>query len=848
MKKLVMLAVAAACAGALLGGTQVTEKMLADAIAEVKNTSEGALLDYALDNLNARADNKLYYDAAAGQSYCFVPEVRNGSVTNVKYSLQIEAENSVGAFSGCTVRQSTWASLPAGTLLAGRCVAPPYSATNEYRYADAAGVGFTVKAQWFRQGGYFYNVIADTNSTAQGVVIATGRTDRGAMRVDIVQVSGTETNRAHLVIEPMKLLKGTWERIRGAQMSAGEAAPSNWDGTGDLAERSLTMAIRQLPPLSAKRASAPRLKAASDVSVVSLPVYNAPAAERVDSFEFAENGETEEDYWADPQTQFKPEDWNDIRNWFDWSAGYVEIAVTITQPSGRTFTDRLKIYPDEMLAYWAPPPWKRPTFTEKTKQCEKGHIYVNCKCKYHQVERSHDWLKESEDQCARCQNLNTAEVYDERNEIWVPDDDNEGEQCKYGTGGNYPCTSEDENDHGGWQSHGTDEDFYCQCACGFFAENHKHKYVGDDWTEWSQYDKNGNIDGVNHWANLLCSLCEGQKKWKGEIHEKVKGLPAGQDEYEYTPLNSDEHETNGKCNDCDWEGFIVESHMWKEDPQTDKEMCWCTGCKDYFHHYDPDFYCGEFHLRHCNVCNTYWHEREKDVWEEISQEQADIFHTWAVALEESDTEYDTKHRCLCGAKRQPHRFNADHTRCNLCNWRPSKLYKYHTPFKNTPWDENSKKKYSAPYSISGFGAWKRRSQWGIIDDITAIDPTANPNDPCQVTLTVPTFYSPEWGGQMDWWDWKLGQLEDKFDDSLENYFSWREIGSSFDWLVQWKAVPITFNTRSGRITIQGWSKSIEYTGAVVPSAYKAGDPYESQSDVIYNGVQPQEFDGNWSEN
>lgn len=112
---------------------------------------------------------------------------------------------------------------------------------------------------------------------------------------------------------------------------------------------------------------------------------------------------------------------------------------------------------------------------------------------------------------------------------------------------------------------------------------------------------------------------------------------------------------------------------------------------------------------------------------------------------------------------------------------------------------------------------------------------------------MPTFYSTEWGGQNNYWDWKLGELEEKFDSKLETYFSWREIGSSFDWLIQWKAVPLTFKTRCGIITIQGWSKSMEYTGEVIPSPYKAGDPYESQSEVIYNGKQPEDFDGHWSE-
>lgn len=860
MKKLVMLAVAALGADALFGGTQVTEKMLADAIAEVKRTSSNALLDYALDNLNAREDNKLYYDTETGLSYCFVPEVRDGAITNVRYNLRVDVVQTNGVYSGCVVTSSSCNFLPVGTLFAGACTQQTVAATNDYQYTSATGFSFTVRAEWFKYGKYYYNTVSQSGAfPPHGNIEAIGKTDRGDLRLALTIINGQVTNRCHIVVEPIKLLKETWERIRGEQV--GEwAEPSNWDSTGHAVERGVSLLVQQLPFVSARKNAPRRLGASADIEVISLPVFNYPAVDRVDSFLLTDNEEiTEEEYWANPETWYYPDDWNEILNWFDWSAGYVIIVVQITQPSGRTFKDKLKVYPDEIANYWEPPPWTRPTFTKKTKQCEnENHIYINCKCKYCGTERDHDWLKESNDNCARCQNHNTVEEYDERNDIWVPNDEEEGDQCKYGTGDDYPCTSDDENDHGGWKSHGEDEDYYCQCACGYFAENHTHKYVGDEWTEWSQYDKDGNIDGVNHWANLLCSLCAEQKKWKGQKHEKVKGLPEGQDEYKYTPIDADFHETNGKCNDCDWVGFITEEHMWKEGVESGKEMCWCEGCKDYFHHYGEEWACGSCIMRKCVICETTWRwgvleGNTTNEWIEIAAGDIDNWHTFGLMLDENDPNYDLKHKCMCGARLEDHQFNPEHTKClnALCHWHPKELYKFKNPYHGGNFGPNSRRGYSSPSSISSFNLWKQRANYGIIDDIRKLDPTALPTDPCQVTMTIPTATGmtsvQDWGWEQsfDYFDWKLGQLEEKFDEKLDLYFNWREIGSTFNWLIQWKDIPLTFNTRFGEVTTHGWSKSLEYSGEVIPTPYKGET--EEQSEIIFNGVMPQEFDGNWDD-
>lgn len=399
-----------------------------------------------------------------------------------------------------------------------------------------------------------------------------------------------------------------------------------------------------------------------------------------DSFNYAEEGITAEEYYAEPARVIKPEVWYDPSFWFVWENWFgmlrTKIMITITDEWGQSYTTEGYFFNTNIDMFWSAPAWQRPVFKKRHKQnelCDIGeHIFVNCECEFCGEKRAHDYHIEVEGTCARCQNKNTKWEWGEGSYdgVKVPIGDSDT-FCQYGRTKAFPCDDEAYELHGGWIAITDDENYSCVCDCGLYKEGHAHEYDESTETPWSQYDKYGEIDTAQHWSHSVCTLCNDREKYVGEPHELEEAgeQPEGYPRPVYVNGVSYMHAVYGVCSaNCGYEGEIMQEHTF--DYYHSGKECYCTLCQDYFHLIDNvGVKCGDFVYYVCSRCNKTFTRSEGEYYE-IDPSEIENYHQFAKTLPENDSEYNTKHSCICGLVRQYHEFNEEHTACmvNGCNW------------------------------------------------------------------------------------------------------------------------------------------------------------------------------------
>lgn len=378
---------------------------------------------------------------------------------------------------------------------------------------------------------------------------------------------------------------------------------------------------------------------------------------------------TKDNCWAEPSTTTDPNDWNKLENWVvlpQTTTVYYQADDGLWYPiekkvrTSEALANLLAGYPDVRIP---PRPW--PGFQLVAKEdCRRSgdHIYgEGCECINCGHQRDHAWGNVTDSTCARCVNH-----YDDYTI------DRHGNKKKNGTKdiqcGMTPKQAGGEvfdlGLHAGWHHQNVegDETHNCSCECGFYAaDNHTlpHSFPDVDGMqidEWSKYDKNGNMDGIHHFALFECVRCHDARKEIKERHELAVNLEKrepGSCEW----VDNAFHNAVGYCEKCGFGQSDGEDALILEAHDLDDE-CWCELCQTYNHN---------FHARQCGrYANSYCIECGKE--NEDGAAGVDRGHDYGVALDEHDEKYRTHHQCYCSlGELQEHTFV--NGACEVCGVR-----------------------------------------------------------------------------------------------------------------------------------------------------------------------------------
>lgn len=482
-------------------------------------------------------------------------------------------------------------------------------------------------------------------------------------------------------IEPVLMWEETWTKLAAASGCSYDSVPTviTWARDAECAETAVDMTFNAPVARMFMMRNAGgfeqqpttitiQLKATPDIPY--FPTIAWAAANGYTVNYYGENVvPTEENCWAEPSTTTDPADWNNLENWVvlpQNTTVYYQADDGLWYPTEKkvrtlkALVNLLAGYPDVRIP---PRPW--PGFSLVAKEdCRKSgdHIYgAGCECINCGHQRDHVWGNATESSCARCVNHHDDYTIDRH-----------GQKKKSGTK-NIQCAMTPKQAggevfdlalHGGWHHQHVegDEEHNCSCECGFYAANgqllaHSFPYTdGMQIDDWSKYDKDGNMDGIHHFAVFECVRCRDARMEIKERHE-IALNPDEREPGSCERVDNTSHNAVGHCKKCGYGETEGEDALILE-PHDLNDECWCDLCQTFNHNFHSR-QCGRFANSYCIECGK---ENEDGV------AGVDRGHDYGVALNEHDDKYRTHHQCYCElGELQEHTFvNGE---CEVCGVR-----------------------------------------------------------------------------------------------------------------------------------------------------------------------------------
>jgi hypothetical protein len=619
-----------------------------------KSTVSTNLVDALSQILASKNDDEIKVDAE-GRLYYTVLEKINGSYTNtVHYLTPSNVEEIRGTFYGAIVTESVNGFFKAGDTLAfaagpgGKIYLVNGLKQMEY---------YEYQSKFERPTNPRRYIFGDANEVVTNSLTITCRT----WNEDSSKVTGQFT------IEPCHLLEETWENCvksfpiytYGAVTNTANANYVTWAEKAPNVQKSLRM-VCNAPRIRMMRSGGASAEQPTVVTILFTPYPNGAM---VDTMDYAIANNYKVDYygemmtpsheicWAEPAAIYPANVWNSLEAWT-----VLPQTVTVyykSEEDGLWYPTEKKIRTvaalQNLLAAYPGvkfPPRDWPGFKLVAKEdCRRSgnHIYGDrCECIICGVQREHKWAFLHDNECARCINEKDAWHVDIRGQkVKTYPNGGGGYYCEVtpkSSGGDYA----DMDLHGGWHHEAVegDESHNCSCECGFYAKNnhllpHVFNFVEGDTiqeSDWSKFDKNGNMDGIHHFAVFTCERCQDAKR---EIKEKHKIINLENDSMPAEWVDREHHHAHGFCEICEFGKVEGENAYLLEEHSLD-ENCYCEKC-DTVNHNWHDRICGN------NINRVCLHCAHVDGTDGNPAE-----HDYGEPLEEHHEKYRSHHRCFCG--------------------------------------------------------------------------------------------------------------------------------------------------------------------------------------------------------
>lgn len=617
-----------------------------------------------VDSINAilqsKTDDEIHVDAG-GNLYYTVLECIDGYYTNtVHYLRPSNSTWNKGTHYGAIVKDSTYSTFKRGEILAwGRDTGGSFWLVNGTRklfaeeYDENTSTGTIRKVSIGTEDG---NMEAEFANTQKECTL---------IRKD---ASGNELS--FVTLEPMLMTQETWAKTAANSGVTYEGVTNSITWAEDATVSESTLSLTFNVPVAMFRSGGAPTAQPTTINILFLPY---PVGNMVDTIEYAAaNGyvvdyygemqtPTPDNCWAEPSMIYDPRDWNNLANWAvlpQTVTAYYQADDGLwyeTQKKIRTLTaleNLLKAYPGVQF-----PPRAWPGFKLVAKEdCRKSgdHIYgEKCICINCGHQRNHVFEIVAEGKCARCIN---------HLDNWVTDI--HGQKKKKGVKEQTCALSPhqaggewfDIGLHSGWHHdyYEMNESYNCSCECGFYSLKpdgnllmHLFNYTEGDPIEdgaWSKYNKQGQMDGIHHFARFQCerdcSACK-EVKERHEIAINPDEREDGSAEY----VDAENHHAPGYCAKCGFGQAEGEEALILEEHQKD-DNCFCRLCQTSCHnwHTRP---CGKYQNAYCADCGA-----------ESADDEAGLKgHAYPVALGEHHAQYRTHHGCVCGlGELEPHNF------------------------------------------------------------------------------------------------------------------------------------------------------------------------------------------------
>lgn len=512
-----------------------------------------------------------------------------------------------------------------------------------------------------------------------------GETPLTKKRLVVELKDATGNTSAYFVLEPILLWEETWRNLLGEENASLEhdATTIPWAADATLAERKLEMVCTYGEKVRKMLRSG---ALPQQPTTISIKFRDFPVADYVDTIDYAAawgywvdiDGKlerpTHENCWAEPEEIVPEYLWNRLECWIDTDGENLKPAQVVTtwykaddglyyptEKKIRTLTalrNLLAQYPDTAFP---PFPWPGFALTAKT-DCRKtgDHIYgKNCECIVCGHQREHSFPDAKDGKCSRCENR-----YDEYTVNFRGEKKKTGKTTAQQCGVTPRQAGGDVSElalHSGWWHQSVDGDttYNCSCECGFYStdkDGHRleHEYDPNAVPVWGKTDKDGNVDGIHHYAYTVCSRCNEAQKEIKERHELH--IPDGEERLDGScePYNTEYHHAHGVCRDCLFGEYEEENALMLEEHDLD-DGCFCRLCNETVHSWTM-VVCGSKINHKCERCNAV---------DDFGVDSANKGHEYGKPLGDWHEQYLTHHACHCGfGELEPHTFV--NGKCSVC--------------------------------------------------------------------------------------------------------------------------------------------------------------------------------------
>lgn len=639
-----------------------------------KSTVSTNLID-ALNQILASKDDDEIKTDAEGRLYYTVLEKVNGSYTNtVHYLTPSSSEERLGTFYGAIVTESVNGFFKTGDTLA-------FAADPDGKLYLVNGLKQMEYYEYFSEFGRPTDPrrfqLGDANEIVTNSPTITCRT----WSDDATKVTGQFT------IEPCHLLEETWRNCvksfplytYGAVTNTVNENHVTWAAKAPNVQKSLRL-VCNAPRMRMMRSGGAPSEQPTVVNILFTPY---PKGDMVDTMDYAIANNYKVDYygemmtpsheicWAEPAAIYPANVWNSLEAWT-----VLPQTVTVyykSETDGLWYPTEKKIrtvaalqsllsaYPGVKF-----PPRDWPGFKLVAKEdCNRSgnHIYgERCECIVCGVQRPHKWDFWNDGECARCFNEKDAWHIDIRGQkVKTYPNGGGGDYCAVTpktSGGDYA----DMDLHGGWHHEHVegDESYNCSCECGYYSTArgserllHLFNYQEGEIIQkdaWTYTDKNGNIDGIHHFAQFACQRCVDHVKEVKERHTLAVDGERREDG-SAERVDNEHHNAVGYCEVCGYGKGEGESATILEAHDLD-DNCYCRLCDSFNHNYHARW-CGSYMLETCANCG---HTRE-------GEENAR--HQYGKPFYEDHEQYLTHHRCECGLG-EPEEHRWVNGACEVC--------------------------------------------------------------------------------------------------------------------------------------------------------------------------------------